>query len=66
MDKSYSLVLPKEFFYVLEYRYLVSDKLCMEVVRELGPAIKRINFESAIKNDDFRSPTTRLVLGNDP
>jgi hypothetical protein len=38
----------------------------MTVARSFGSSIKRIAFEGAIKNDNFRSPTTRLVLGNDP
>lgn len=36
------------------------------VARAFGSSVKRIAFEGAIKNDDFRSPTARLVLGDDP
>jgi len=45
---------------------LASDQLWSTVARAFGSSIKRIAFEGAIKNDDFRSPNTRLVLGNDP
>ncbi len=45
---------------------LASDQFWSTVARAFGSSIKRIAFEGAIKNDDFRSPTTRLVLGNDP
>ncbi len=45
---------------------LASDQFWSTVARAFGSTIKRIAFEGAIKNDDFRSPTTRLVLGNDP
>jgi hypothetical protein len=45
---------------------LASDQFWSTVVRAFGSTIKRIAFEGAIKNDDFRSPTTRLILGNDP
>ncbi|CAF3226968.1 unnamed protein product [Rotaria sp. Silwood2] len=43
-----------------------SDQFWSTVARSFGSSIKRIAFEGPIKNDDFRSPNTRLVLGNDP
>lgn len=45
---------------------LASELFWTTVARAFGSSIKRIAFEGAIKNDDFRSPTTRLVLGDDP
>lgn len=46
--------------------FIAPKELWSNVARAFGPSIKRIAFEGAIKNDDFRSPSTRLVLGDDP
>ncbi|CAF0956225.1 unnamed protein product [Adineta ricciae] len=46
--------------------HIPSDLFWTTVAQAFGSSIKRIAFEGAIKNDDFRSPTTRLVLGSDP
>ncbi|CAF5035250.1 unnamed protein product [Rotaria sp. Silwood1] len=46
--------------------HIPSDQFWSTVARSFGSSIKRIAFEGPIRNDDFRSPNTRLVLGNDP
>lgn len=49
----------------IEFR-LALEEFWINVARAFGSSIKRIALEGSIKNDDFRSPSTRLVLGIDP
>ncbi|CAF0870058.1 unnamed protein product, partial [Didymodactylos carnosus] len=60
------LLISNRYFSNDLWKQIPNELLWQSVCKAFSSNVKRIGLEGVIKNNDYRSPTTRLVYGNDP